>query len=64
MLNRLKTAGAAFRATVAMPSSRTLEAIARVLRDEGYLHSYSVDLVKPVPILTCRYNQALLSASC
>ncbi|UCF38090.1 MAG: 30S ribosomal protein S8 [Acidobacteriota bacterium] len=42
-LTRIRNAHMAFHETVNIPHSRTKEAIARILREEGYIASYSVD---------------------
>lgn len=42
MITRIRNAGAVRRRSVTMPSSRMKEAIARVLRDEGFVSRYEV----------------------
>ncbi len=42
MLTRIRNAGMARYSQVAMPTSRTREAIARILRDEGFIQDYEV----------------------
>ena len=52
MLTRLRNATAAKHSQVVMPSSRMKEAIAKVLRDEGYIAGYEVvPTGKPQPDL-------------
>ena len=43
MLTRIRNAQMTERATVAMPSSKVKVAIARVLKDEGYIEGYKVN---------------------
>jgi small subunit ribosomal protein S8 len=43
MLTRLRNANVAFHDTVAMPSSKLKEALAGILRQEGYIEDYSVE---------------------
>jgi small subunit ribosomal protein S8 len=43
MLARLKNANKALQETVAMPSSRLKEEIARLLKEEGYVKDYRVE---------------------
>lgn len=43
MITRIRNAGYAGHPTVVMPASRTKEAIALVLKDEGYIGDYRVD---------------------
>ena len=42
MLTRIRNAQTVNKATVAMPSSKLKVAIARVLKDEGYIENYAV----------------------
>ena len=42
MLTRIRNASRALKDEVAMPSSKLLEAIARILKREGYIDDYSV----------------------
>ena len=42
MLTRIRNAQAAAKSQVAMPSSKVKIAIAQVLRDEGYIHDFTV----------------------
>lgn len=42
MLTRIRNAQSVNKTTVAMPSSKLKVAIARVLKDEGYIESYAV----------------------
>ena len=43
MLTRVRNASRALKDEVAMPSSKLLEAIARILKREGYVEDYSVE---------------------
>lgn len=43
MLTRVRNASRALKDEVAMPSSKLLEAIARILKREGYVDDYSVE---------------------
>ena len=43
MLTRVRNAGKASKKTVSMPSGRMKEAIARVLKDEGYVTDFAVE---------------------
>lgn len=57
MLNRIRNGGQARKATVNVPYSRHKEAIARVLRDEGYLDAVTVtDAERPEIQVTLRYD--------
>jgi small subunit ribosomal protein S8 len=57
MLTRIRNGGRARKATVNVPYSRHKEAIARVLRDEGYLEAVTVtDEVHPQLQVTLRYD--------
>ncbi|MDH4139645.1 MAG: 30S ribosomal protein S8 [Coriobacteriia bacterium] len=47
MLTRVRNASSAFKPTTAMPSSRKLVEIARILKQEGYIDSYTVVEGKP-----------------
>ena len=48
MLSRIRNANRAMHDTVAMPTSRMKEEIARLLKDEGYIKGYSVVEAEPV----------------
>ena len=48
MLSRIRNANRAMHDTVAMPTSRMKEEIARLLQDEGYIKGFSVVEAKPV----------------
>jgi small subunit ribosomal protein S8 len=48
MLSRIRNANRAMHDTVAMPTSRMKEEIARLLQDEGYIKSFSVVEAEPV----------------
>lgn len=52
MLTRLRNAGMARQTETSMPSTKVLVAIARVLRDEGYIADYEVTEGKPYATLT------------
>lgn len=43
MLTRIRNAGKASKKTVSMPSGRMKEAIARVLKDEGFVSDFAVE---------------------
>jgi small subunit ribosomal protein S8 len=59
MLTRIRNGGLARKATVNVPYSRHKEAIARVLRDEGYLEAVTVtDEARPQLQVTLRYDDA------
>jgi small subunit ribosomal protein S8 len=51
MLTRIRNATLIQRRQVAMPSSRMREAIARILKDEGFIQGYEVVPGKPQPTL-------------
>lgn len=57
MLTRIRNAHQAEKAQVSMPSSRLKAAIARVLKDEGYISDYAVAEVggKPTLTITLKY---------
>jgi len=59
MITRIRNAGAVRRRSVTMPSSRMKEAIARVLRDEGFVSRYEVlrDEKFPVLKIDLKYDQ-------
>ena len=48
MLSRIRNANRAMHDTVAMPTSRMKEEIARLLLDEGYIKGFSVQQASPV----------------
>jgi small subunit ribosomal protein S8 len=52
MLTRIRNAGMARQTETTMPSTKMLVAIARVLRDEGYIAGYEVTESKPYNKLT------------
>jgi small subunit ribosomal protein S8 len=59
MLTRIRNGGQARKATVNVPYSHHKEAIARVLRDEGYLDAVTVtDEARPQLQVTLRYDAA------
>lgn len=47
MLTRIRNASSAGKDSVSMPSSKVLVEIARVICEEGYIESYSVEDTKP-----------------
>ncbi len=59
MLTRIRNGQAASKAKVSIPSSRLKRAIAQVLKDEGYIHDFSVDEGdgKPSLNVVLRYYQ-------
>lgn len=59
MLTRIRNAQATEKATVSMPSSKLKLAIARVLKDEGYITDFAVDgdEQKPQLTITLKYYQ-------
>lgn len=58
MLTRIRNGNTANKATVTMPSSKVLVEIARVITEEGYLESYSVEDTTPQKTLhvTLKYG--------
>jgi small subunit ribosomal protein S8 len=58
MLTRIRNASAAGKDSVSMPSSKVLVEIARVICEEGYIESYSVEDTKPQKTLhiTLKYG--------
>lgn len=52
MLTRIRNGQAVSMAAVSMPSSGLKTAIARVLKDEGYITDFSVDEADGKPVLT------------
>lgn len=59
MLTRIRNAQSAQKETVAMPSSTKKEAIAKVLKDEGYISSFEVTAegAKKTLTVTLKYYQ-------
>lgn len=57
MLTRIRNAQAVQKPTVAMPSSKLKVAIANVLKDEGYIDTFTIegDAAKPVLSVTLKY---------
>lgn len=56
MLTRIRNAQRADKEFVAMPSGKLKVAIARVLRDEGYIEDYKIEGdIKPELIITLKY---------
>ena len=56
MLSRIRNANRAMHDTVAMPTSRMKEEIARLLQDEGYIKGFTVDSVDERPILRIEFK--------
>lgn len=59
MLTRIRNAQRAEKAEVSMPSSKIKQAIANVLKDEGFIESFEVggDEKKPVLTISLRYYE-------
>lgn len=59
MLTRIRNAQTAQKESVAMPSSTKKEAIAKVLKDEGYISGFEVTTegVKKTLVITLKYYQ-------
>ena len=57
MLTRIRNAQASEKVTVAMPASKLKAAIAKVLKDEGYIDDFKVsqDLAKPQLEIALKY---------
>lgn len=56
MMTRIRNGQMAKKATVAMPSSKMKQAIAKVLQDEGYIAGFDVDGgVKPTLTVSLKY---------
>ena len=57
MLTRIRNAQMTERAVVAMPSSKVKVAIAKVLKDEGYIEGYKVsESAKPLLEIALKYH--------
>ena len=58
MLTRIRNANSAHKATTAMPSSRKLVEIARIMKQEGYISEYTVAKQDPQDVLevTLKYG--------
>jgi small subunit ribosomal protein S8 len=54
MLTRIRNSNIAFHGETTMPSSKTLVEIARILAQEGYIESWTVDKDEPVDTLRLR----------
>jgi len=54
MLTRIRNASARQHSEVVMPSSRVREAIARILKEEGYIEDYEVEEGESYPLLRIR----------
>lgn len=59
MLTRIRNGQSAEKPEVTMPSSKLKAAIARVLKDEGYIHDYRVegDDRKPRLVVVLKYHE-------
>ncbi|APZ44072.1 30S ribosomal protein S8 [Acidihalobacter ferrooxydans] len=58
MLTRIRNGQQAHKAQVTMPASKLKQAVAAVLKDEGYIDGYAVsDDAKPLMTVTLRYYQ-------
>jgi len=59
MLTRIRNAGARRLPQVEMPSSKMLEAIARILKEEGYIEDWRVEREGSYPrlVITLKYQQ-------
>lgn len=59
MLTRIRNGQSANKAQVTMPVSRKKQAIAQVLKDEGYISDFAVDETggKPMLVVTLKYYQ-------
>lgn len=59
MLTRIRNGQSANKAQVTMPASRNKQAIAQVLKDEGYISDFAVDETggKPMLVVTLKYYQ-------
>ena len=58
MLTRIRNATAVGKRTVVMPASRLKQAIARVLREEGFIHRYDVIRDAKFPVLRINLKYA------
>jgi len=65
MLTRIRNASMVQHRQVVMPTSKMREAIARILKEEGFVEDYDVIPAKPQPILriSLKYTRARRSAS-
>lgn len=52
MLTRIRNAGMAQKTETSMPATKILVAIAKILKDEGYIADYSVTEKRPQDVLT------------
>lgn len=52
MLTRVRNANSAFQESTTMPSSKKLVAIAKIMKDEGYIEDYVVTPAEPQATLT------------
>lgn len=59
MLCRMRNAQMGLKESVSMPSSKQKVAIARVLKDEGYINDFKIEgeAVKPVLTISLRYYE-------
>jgi small subunit ribosomal protein S8 len=57
MLTRIRNGQSASKAAVRMPSSKMKQAVAKVLQQEGYISSFSVETVdgKPIMVVDLKY---------
>jgi len=59
MLTRIRNAQAVYKSSVTMPKSKTKQAIAKVLEDEGYINGFSVtDDVKAELTIDLKYFES------
>lgn len=65
MLTRIRNATMVQHRQVVMPTSKMREALARILKDEGFIEDYDVIPAKPQPILriSLKYSKTKRSAS-
>jgi len=54
MLTRVRNASSAYKTDVAMPSSKKLVEIARILKEEGYIEDYEVVATEPQATLSIK----------
>jgi small subunit ribosomal protein S8 len=59
MLTRIRNANSAGKSSVSMPTTKVLVEIARVLLEEGYIESYSVEETAPqnTLVITLKYGE-------
>jgi small subunit ribosomal protein S8 len=58
MLTRVRNANSAYKPTTAMPSSKKLVELARILKEEGYIVDYTVNEASPQDelVITLKYG--------